>query len=94
MTASDIATLFLDRELRILRVTPRAGALFNILARDGGRALSDLHRLVAHNSSRRMRAGCWISSRRYSARSRARTEPGSWPACSRTARPATRSRAW
>ncbi|MFP4061223.1 MAG: PAS domain-containing protein [Halochromatium sp.] len=48
MTASDIATLFLDRELRILRVTPRAGALFNILARDRGRPLSDLHRLVAH----------------------------------------------
>jgi len=48
MAATDIATLFLDRDLRILRVTPPAGELFNILPRDRGRPLSDLHRLVAY----------------------------------------------
>ncbi|MCF7990137.1 MAG: PAS domain S-box protein [Thiohalocapsa sp.] len=48
MAATDIATLFLDRELRILRVTPRASELFNIRARDRGRPLTDLRRLVAY----------------------------------------------
>ncbi|MBK1705875.1 CheR family methyltransferase [Halochromatium glycolicum] len=48
MAASDIATLFLDRQLHIVRVTPRAGELFNIRACDRGRPLTDLHRLVAY----------------------------------------------
>jgi two-component system CheB/CheR fusion protein len=48
MAATDIATLFLDRELRILRVTPRAGQLFHIRNRDRGRPLTDLRRLVAY----------------------------------------------
>jgi len=48
MAATDIATLFLDRELRILRVTPRATKLFHIRARDRGRPLTDLRRLVAY----------------------------------------------
>ena len=46
LVATDIATLFLDRELRILRFTPKLGELFNILATDRGRPISDLtHRL-------------------------------------------------
>jgi two-component system, chemotaxis family, CheB/CheR fusion protein len=46
LTATDIATLFLDRDLRILRFTPRASELFNMRAADPGRPLSDLrHRL-------------------------------------------------
>ncbi|WP_373510816.1 CheR family methyltransferase, partial [Thiocapsa sp.] len=48
MAASEIATLFLDQDLRIVRVTPRAGELFNILVRDRGRPLTDLRRLVAY----------------------------------------------
>lgn len=48
MAASEIATLFLDQDLRIVRVTPRAGELFNILLRDRGRPLTDLRRLVAY----------------------------------------------
>jgi len=48
MAATDIATLFLDRELRILRVTPRASQLFHIRNRDRGRPLTDLRRLVAY----------------------------------------------
>lgn len=45
-TATDIATLFLDRQLRILRFTPQIGRLFNMRAADRGRPLSDLtHRL-------------------------------------------------
>jgi len=44
--ATDIATLFLDRDLRILRFTPKISALFNIRPADRGRPLSDItHRL-------------------------------------------------
>jgi two-component system CheB/CheR fusion protein len=46
MAASQIATLFLDRELRIMRFTPRVGELFNVRPVDRGRPLADLtHRL-------------------------------------------------
>ncbi len=47
LSATDIATLFLDRELRILRFTPKLGDLFNIRPTDRGRPISDLtHRLL------------------------------------------------
>jgi two-component system CheB/CheR fusion protein len=46
LAATDIATLFLDRELRILRFTPKVSELFNARTTDRGRPLSDLtHRL-------------------------------------------------
>lgn len=46
LIATDIATLFLDRNLRILRVTPRLGDLFNVRVIDRGRPISDFtHRL-------------------------------------------------
>ena len=48
MAATDIATLFLDRDLRILRVTPQASKLFRTRDRDGDRPLTDLRRLVAY----------------------------------------------
>ena len=41
LVATDIATLFLDRDMRILRFTPEIGQLFNIRMTDTGRALSD-----------------------------------------------------
>lgn len=46
LSATEIATLFLDRELRILRFNPKLGDLFNIRVTDRGRPISDLtHRL-------------------------------------------------
>jgi two-component system CheB/CheR fusion protein len=46
LTATDIATLFLDRELRILRFTPKVGEIFNMRMTDRGRPVTDLtHRL-------------------------------------------------
>jgi two-component system CheB/CheR fusion protein len=46
LTATDIANLFLDRDLRILRFTPKLGELFNVRVTDRGRPISDLtHRL-------------------------------------------------
>jgi two-component system, chemotaxis family, CheB/CheR fusion protein len=46
LTATQIATLFLDRDLRILRFTPRVAELFSMRVTDRGRPISDLtHRL-------------------------------------------------
>ena len=46
LKVTDIATLFLDRNLRINRFTPRVGELFNVRLSDRGRPLADLtHRL-------------------------------------------------
>lgn len=42
LTSTDIATLFLDRELRIVRFTPSAEELFHVRAEDRGRPISDL----------------------------------------------------
>jgi two-component system, chemotaxis family, CheB/CheR fusion protein len=42
MDATAIATVFLDRQLHITRYTPSAVALFNLIASDVGRPLSDL----------------------------------------------------
>ena len=45
-SATDIATLFLDRQLRIMRFTPPLIELFNVRPADRGRPISDLtHRL-------------------------------------------------
>jgi len=46
LSATDIATLFLDRDLRIMRFTPRLAELFSVRITDRGRPISDLtHRL-------------------------------------------------
>ncbi|MCA9227162.1 MAG: PAS domain-containing protein, partial [Planctomycetales bacterium] len=42
LVSTDIATLFLDRELRIVRFTPQTEKLFNIRHTDRGRPLTDL----------------------------------------------------
>ena len=43
MASTAIATVFLDRQLRISRYTPAAVTLFNLIPTDIGRPLSDLH---------------------------------------------------
>lgn len=46
MNATDISTIFLDSALRIQRFTPRTTGLFNIVAGDEGRPITDLtHKL-------------------------------------------------
>ncbi len=42
LTATDIATLFLDRELRILRFTPKVNELFSLRTTDRGRPIFEL----------------------------------------------------
>ncbi|HUF75947.1 MAG TPA: chemotaxis protein CheB [Longimicrobiales bacterium] len=47
LSATGIATIFLDRRLRILRFTPKVAELFNVRETDRGRPLADLtHHLV------------------------------------------------
>ena len=47
MSASDVATLFLDRDLRIVRYTPSMQSLFNLMPTDKGRSITHLtHNLV------------------------------------------------
>ena len=48
MGATAIATVFLDRELRIMRFTPSAVALFSLIASDVGRPLGDLNQHLAY----------------------------------------------
>lgn len=46
MFATDVGTIFLDRELRVKRFTPRVQTIFNLLLADLGRPLSDItHKL-------------------------------------------------
>ncbi|AEG91512.1 PAS domain S-box protein [Ramlibacter tataouinensis] len=42
MDATEIATVFLDRELRVMRYTPSAVRIFNLIPTDLGRPLADL----------------------------------------------------
>jgi two-component system, chemotaxis family, CheB/CheR fusion protein len=50
LTATGIATLFLDRNLRIMRFTPKVGELFSIRKVDRGRPLSDLTHRLEYNT--------------------------------------------
>ncbi len=49
LDATEIATLFLDRELRILRYTQSSADLFNIRATDVGRPLGELKSALVYN---------------------------------------------
>ena len=48
--STDVATLFLDAELRIRFFTPATKALFNVIKTDVGRPLADLHSLAADSA--------------------------------------------
>ncbi|MFW6182898.1 MAG: chemotaxis protein CheB [Chloroflexota bacterium] len=50
MAATDIATLFLDRELRIQRYTANTAELFNIVPGDRGRPIGHLTNRLAYDS--------------------------------------------
>ncbi|MCC2962873.1 PAS domain-containing protein [Massilia sp. IC2-278] len=48
IASTDIATLFLDRELRIQRYTPRATRIFNLIPADAGRPLAHITNRLDH----------------------------------------------
>lgn len=59
MAATEIATLFLDQELRILRFTPQVAELFNVRPADrGGRSRTSPTASLATTSRPRTRAAC------------------------------------
>ena len=50
INSTELATIFLDRSLRLKMITPRAQGIFNVLGTDVGRPLSDItNRLVDGN---------------------------------------------
>lgn len=49
MSSSEVATLFLDRELRIVRYTPTMSTIFNIMATDRGRSITHLTNKLAYD---------------------------------------------
>jgi len=49
MASTDIGTIFLDRQLRIQRFTPSAQRIFNLIAADMGRPLSDITHKLAYD---------------------------------------------
>ncbi len=61
MAANDVATLFLDRQCRISRFTPRLGEIFNVKARDRERPISDITHMLDYaaleSDARRILAG-------------------------------------
>ena len=48
--STDVATLFLDTELKIRFFTPATKSLFNVIPSDVGRSISDLHSLVSDDA--------------------------------------------
>jgi two-component system, chemotaxis family, CheB/CheR fusion protein len=44
LTSGDVATIFLDRQLRVRRFTPAVATLFSLVETDLGRPISDIHR--------------------------------------------------
>ena len=53
LKATDIATLFLDRQLRIMRFTPKICDIFNVQNLDRGRLLSDLTHQLGYDELQR-----------------------------------------
>ena len=58
LAATDIATIFLNRQLRIMRFTPQASILFKLRQEDIGRPITDLNHLLIYeglgNEARRV----------------------------------------
>ena len=49
MNSTDIASIFLDRQMRVKLSTPRAADIFNLLPADRGRPLSDITSRLVHD---------------------------------------------
>ncbi len=74
--STEIATLFLDRELRILRFTPKLSELFNVRQTDRGRPISDLTTRIGYPDMRTDAAQ--VLSRLVPLERELQDEAGSW----------------
>ncbi len=94
MDATAIATVFLDRDLRITRFTPSAVTLFNLIATDVGRPLSHLRTQLQYpelsEDARRVLERLALVEREVAPA----TATGTSCACCPTGRWTTASRAW
>ncbi|HEV2804729.1 MAG TPA: PAS domain S-box protein [Chthoniobacterales bacterium] len=50
MTSTDLATMFLDRQLRVVRFTPRMQDIFSLLPGDMGRPIADITHKLSYDS--------------------------------------------
>src|SRR5262249_5843481 len=50
MVATDVATVFLDRDCRISRFTPRLSEIFSVKTRDRERPVSDITRVLDYDT--------------------------------------------
>ena len=71
--STDVATLFLDTNLKIRFFTPATKSLFNVIPSDVGRPLADLHSLAADDDAAGRRCG---RAARPPRRSSERSRPG------------------
>ena len=56
--STDVATLFLDIQLKIRFFTPATKSLFNVIPSDMGRSIADLRSLVSDTPLQRMPERC------------------------------------
>ncbi len=72
MAATNVATLFLDRDCRISRFTPRLSEVFNVKSRDVGRPVGDITHSLAYDElesdARRILAGSDVFEREVQGR--------------------------
>ena len=93
--ATDIATVFLDRQLRIKRFTPRATELLNLIPGDIGRPFGHItQNFSGEDAGRRRREGAQEPCRAWKRKSGRATAPGTRFESSRIARWTTGSTGW
>ncbi len=94
LNSTEIATVFLDKGLRVRRFTTGSERIFRLIPADVGRSLTDIASTLIIRNSPTMRARCcgrWSSPK---SRSPAATAAGSRCASCRTARRRMSSTAW
>ncbi len=85
ISSSDIATVFVDPQMRIKRFTPAAAKIFNLIAADVGRSLFDITHRLDYESARRGRARGVLDAEDDRARGRRWTTGACSPGCCRIA---------
>ncbi len=76
LVAADIATLFLDDQLRVLRFTPKIAEIFNVRSADAGRPISDLTRRLGYEPLERDAAA--VLEQRIPLEREIQDESGAW----------------
>lgn len=94
LSSTEIATLFLDTEFRIRRFTPPTKRLFNLIAADIGRPLSDIHQKYSNGDLLADAQQVLNGSHQCKAKCKPRPESFICAACCRIEPVTTTSPAW